>query len=269
MATKKPERSTIERLCTTARVVTAETGRWVADRHRHTQKIATRSKSLGDYVTQIDLRAEQRLARALRERHPDHGFLGEETGAADPDADFGWVVDPIDGTSNFANSLRSFGVAVACLHHGQPVAAALWCEPEGALYSAGLARGAFRNRSRIRMPRARIDASGLVGLQWFRGPRDLAYLPALLETGVRIRNFGASVIHLCDTAMGRLDANIQEQGKIWDIAAGGLIVTEAGGRFTDWNGRNLFPFRNLDGSTHYPNMAATAAAITRLRKILP
>ncbi len=212
-------------------------------------------KGLGDFVTAVDVRTEAWLRRALTRLLPEAGFLGEESAPRELDRPLLWVVDPIDGTSNFARELHHFAVAVALLHRGQPVLAAIHCAPENATYDAVLGGGARRAGRRLRIPDGRLDDGAMLGCQWFRGQQRLAFLARLQRRGGRIRTLGSTVTQLADVACGRLDANVQEQGRIWDLAAAGLVVVEAGGRFTDWAGRAILPFRDLT-IEHTPSVAA-------------
>ena len=182
--------------------------------------------------------------------------------------DLVWVVDPIDGTSNFARGLPHHAVAVALLERGDPVLAVLHCEPEDAVYVALRGLGVRRNARRIRMPRRRLDESAVIGCQWHRGQQRLGFLARLQSRGNRVRTLGSTVTQLADVAMGRLDANVQEQGRIWDFAAAGLVVEEAGGRFTDWAGRRLFPLRNLAATGHCRSLAAGPAVHRQLLALL-
>lgn len=225
-------------------------------------------KGEGDFVTAVDHRAERRMRRFLRERHPEHGFLGEEGGGERLDAEYVWVVDPIDGTSNFGRGLASFAISVACVRKGQPVAAALVCWPEGATYSAALGRGARRNGRRLVIPRGRSDDGAILGVQWIRGAVEVPFLGRLLATGARIRVLGSTVVQYCEVARGSLDANVQEQGRIWDLAACGLVATEAGAALTDFAGRPLLPFPNLSGEAHYPSVVGSAPVVRRLVRAL-
>lgn len=223
-------------------------------------------KGVGDFVTTVDVRSEAKLRRALSRWLPAAGFLGEESTPADLGHDWLWVVDPIDGTSNFSRGLPHFAVSVALLYQGNPVLGVVHCAPEEALYIAKKDCGVRRNGKAITMPKGRLDDGAILGCQWFRGQQDLGFLAQLQQRGGRIRTLGSSVTQLVDTAMGRLDANIQEQGRIWDIAAAGLVVEEAGGRFTDWSGRRVFPFRDLTVE-HTPTVAASSpvhAGVLRL-----
>lgn len=221
------------------------TGATVRRAQRRVGARNARRKGVGDFVTDVDVRAERSLRRSLVRLLPDAGFLGEETDPSDLDRDLLWVVDPIDGTSNFASGLPHFAVSVALLHRGQPILAALWAEPAGALFTARLGAGARRDGRRLHCPAGAIDDSGMIGCQWFRGQGDLGFVADLQRGGSRIRTFGSTVTQLLDVAQGRLDANVQEQGRIWDFAAAGLVVTESGGRFTTWAGSNVFPIRDL------------------------
>src|SRR5262245_48795538 len=132
-----------------------------------------RRKGDGDFVTAIDLKCERLLRQRLLAAVPAAGFVGEETAVVGVDREAVWIVDPIDGTSNFANGLPHWAVAVALLWRGRPVVAATWCEPERVLYSAVAGRGAFAGSRRLRARRGRWDDGAIAGCQWFRGQQDL------------------------------------------------------------------------------------------------
>ena len=113
-----------------------------------------------------------------------------------------------------------------------------------------------------------MNDSAILGVQWHRGARELPYLGGLLSTGTRIRNLGCTVVQLCDVATGRLDGNVQEQGRLWDFAAAALLVTEAGGRFTSWTGHDIFPLANLGSVGHLPSVAAHPSIHGQLCELL-
>lgn len=228
---------------------------------------AIRRKGLGDFVTLVDVRAERQLRAALAKALPEAGFLGEESKPCGLDREWVWVVDPIDGTSNFARGLPHFAVAVALLWRGQPVLACLHCAPEGSTYTAVSGAGAHRDGRRIHIPAGRLDDGAVFGCQWQRDRQHYDFLARLQRRGGRIRTFGSTVVQLADVAMGRLDGNVQEQGRVWDVAAAGLLVLEAGGRFTDWTGRPVFPLPDLDIG-HIPTVAAPANIHRRLLALL-
>jgi myo-inositol-1(or 4)-monophosphatase len=233
-----------------------EVGSMVMAKISQSELIRPERKAEGDFVTQVDRQAETDLRAILLDRFPDHGFLGEESGGYRLDAEYVWVVDPIDGTSNFAAGLPHFAVSIACLQAGAPLVAAVHCAPERITYSAVRDLGAWCGAKTLEAPTASLDDASILGVQWFRGPNQLGFLPGLVASGARVRVMGSSVTQLCDVAKGQLQANIQEQGRIWDIAAAGLIAAEAGVVLSNWQGRPIFPFPDLSGERHYPSLAA-------------
>jgi myo-inositol-1(or 4)-monophosphatase len=263
---KRPNPTQIRAILKTAKMAASEIGSYISRKHRDSGQTMQR-KGQGDFVTAIDLAAERKLRLLLRSSHPEHGILGEELPPHQPEAEFTWILDPIDGTSNFGRGLPTYAVSVACMHQGSPLAAAVHCLPEAATYSAALDLGAFRERRRLQLERSRLSDAAILGVQWHRGKNPLGYLEALTATGTRVRNLGCTVAQLCDVAAGRLDGNIQEQGKIWDFAAAALIVTEAGGTFTDWQGKAIFPTK-FDATRHYPSIAAPPGIHSSLCKLL-
>jgi myo-inositol-1(or 4)-monophosphatase len=255
-------------LARTARTLAAAVGAYVARAQR--RHGGARRKGVGDFVTRIDLAAEERLRRALRRAHPDHGFLGEETGAERPDAELCWVVDPIDGTSNYAHGLRDFAVSIACLWRGQPMAAAVACGPGLDVYAAAHGLGARTAGRRLALGPARLDDAALVGVQWHRGSAArLDFVASLIGTGARLRVLGSTVVQMCAVADGRLHANVQQQGRLWDYAAAALIVTEAGGVVSDWAGQPVFPVGDVLGGGHVSTIAAGRAVHRRLLRLRP
>lgn len=246
-----------EALLATATSAVADVARSiVAQRRASRGALELERKGEGDFVTALDHRAERELRARLLGAFPDHGFLGEETGCTRGRSEPVWVVDPIDGTSNFAQGLPAFAVSVACVVGGMPEVAAVHVFPEGATYSAVRGRGAWRDGERLVTPAATLSDASIVGVQWFRGEFDAAFLRPLLLCGARIRVLGSTVVQLCDVAAGRLHANAQLQGRVWDIAACGLIAMEAGARVTDLSGRARFPFADLSAERHHPTLVA-------------
>ena len=245
----------------------AEAGRRVRARSSGLRRADVRRKGPGDFVTAVDLAIERWLRSELGAMLPGAGFLGEETTSAGLEQGLVWCVDPIDGTSNFAHGLTQYAVAIALLHRRRPVVAAVWVAPQGDVLAAAAGCGATRNGRVLRIPVGRADDAAIHGAQWFRGTGDLRFLAALQADGARIRTFGSTVVQLMDVACGRLDANVQQQGRIWDVAAPGLILVEAGGKFTDWGGKPVFPFPSLQVE-HTATLAASAPVHRALRSAL-
>lgn len=247
--------------------ITATIARRIVAAQRRLRPSDVRRKGVGDFVTSVDVACERTLRTALRRLHPEAGFLGEETPSMALDRDWVWVVDPIDGTSNFSRGLPHFAVSVALLFRGQPILACIHCSPENASYTAVQGRGARREGRTIGVHRTLPTDAWIVGCQWHRGQQDLGFVAAVQRGGGRVRTFGCTVAQLADVASGRLDGNVQQQGRVWDIAAAGLLVEEAGGRFTDWRGEPVFPFASLDIG-HTATIAAGPATHRRLVRCL-
>lgn len=239
-------------------------GRWLARERVRRRSVGKRSKALGDPVTALDLAGEARLREAIARRWPEHGFLGEESGSHATERSLVWIVDPIDGTANFAAGLQPWGVSVACLLAGQPVVGAVHCQPEGVTVHAARGRGAFLGRHRLTIAEPELGADAILSLNWFRGAEQIRFVQRLVDTGARVRVHGCTVVQMVDVVRGRMAANIQEQGKVWDLAAAGLIVLEAGGVVLDWRGRALFPWPAERWDEHRASLAAAPAAARAL-----
>jgi myo-inositol-1(or 4)-monophosphatase len=180
-----------------------------------------------DPVTDADLAVEKRIFAAIAARYPDHGFFGEECGFVSAARPFTWVVDPIDGTGNFAVGLPLFAVSIALLYEGAPVAAAAFSALERATYRAHRGGGTWKGARRVLLEEIPVPASPIVGLQPRRGMRP--YLPGLLARVGKIRRFGSAVLHLLAVASGGFHASLDERARCHDLAAASLIVREAGG----------------------------------------
>lgn len=205
-------------------------------------------------MTAADLRCEDLLRRRLRHALPDAGFLGEERASNGLSKPLVWVVDPIDGTSNFAVGIQHWAVSVALLHEGVPVCAAIWSQLDSALFSAVAGEGARRNGRRLAIPRASWDDGSVVGCQWPCGEAT-PLVRVVQSDGARVRVYGSTVLQLLDVALGRLDGNVQSQGRLWDLAAASLVLKEVGALVTDWRGRPVFPGAGLDRG-HHPSVVA-------------
>jgi myo-inositol-1(or 4)-monophosphatase len=208
---------------------------------------AVRLKSAKDPVTEVDAAAERCIRRFLRRRFPRIGFLGEEGGAAEgPDGR--WIVDPLDGTIGFVAGLPVFSVLIALERRGALESSVTYVPRLGESFVAERGRGAWLNGRRISVSRRRRLAETVVAL-WHDdsvwGNRSLRERIAALALRVRnVQTFGAGFA-LASVAAGRLEGYWEQSAKAWDIAAGALLVQEAGGRVTDGFGQPL----NLNQST--------------------
>ncbi len=198
-----------------------------------------REKGPGDFVTDTDTASEHAVRESLLRAAPEIAFFGEESGGER--ADIGWFVDPLDGTTNFVHGLPAIGVSIGLVAYGEPVVAVVDAPLLGEVYSARHGGGAFRNGERLgvsqRNPAQAVCATGFP----FRAKatRLDGYLPVLeraLRTFEDLRRVGAASMDLAWTAAGVFDGYFELALGTWDVAAGALLVREAGGVVTDWAG---------------------------------
>jgi myo-inositol-1(or 4)-monophosphatase len=207
-----------------------------------------RFKGERDIVTDADEAAQQLIAEVIRERYPHHAFLGEE-GAHAVDlrsATPTWIVDPLDGTTNYARRFPSFCVSVALAEAGEPSVGAIYDPARHETFYAARGQGAFLQHGRSGPARLSVSATGdladaLVGVDWARDPALRAQTVAALgrvATACRtVRATGSAALGLVYVAAGWQDAYYHLSLMPWDVAAGALIIREAGGTLTDLSGQ--------------------------------
>ena len=207
-------------------------------------KLTVRSKRHNDFVSEVDHAAEEAILGVLRDAYPSHGFLAEESGEKNSRADYVWVIDPLDGTTNFLHGLPQYCVSIALLHKSVPQQAVIFDPNRNELFTATKGSGAFLNDRRIRVSRIdRLDGA-LVGTGFpFREvEKNLERYMAMFRTIMRgtagIRRAGAAALDLAWVAAGRMDAFWEIGLSPWDMAAGALLVREAGGLVGDFDGED-------------------------------
>lgn len=210
-----------------------------------------------DFVSEVDRQAEAEIVRELRRAYPEHAILGEETGASGKaGARFTWAVDPLDGTHNYLRGIPHFAVSIAQLDRGEPVHAVILDPLRNEIYTASKGDGAFLNDRRIRVnKRETLDGAMLCTGFPYRERRhldaQLGMTRELLKRAEDIRRTGSAALDLAWTANGRLDGYFETGLKLWDMAAGCLLVREAGGRYCDLTGRDGLPESgNLIAANH-------------------
>jgi myo-inositol-1(or 4)-monophosphatase len=203
--------------------------------------LGVRAKSRNDFVTEIDQLAERDIIETIRRTHPDHGFLGEESGRSGGD-EFVWIIDPLDGTTNFVHGFPTFAVSLACEYRGRLEHAVVYDPMRQELFTASRGDGAQLDGRRIRVSKQLELEGALVatGFPYRANARwideYLAMLKAVMQQTAGIRRPGAAALDLAYVAAGRVDGFWEIGLNAWDTAAGTLLITEAGGRIGTLSG---------------------------------
>jgi myo-inositol-1(or 4)-monophosphatase len=199
-------------------------------------------KAPADFVSAADLKAEQTIFEALEKARPGYSFLGEERGLIEgTDKTHTWIVDPLDGTTNFLHAIPHFAINIALQREGAVVAAVTYNPITNELFWAEKGKGCYVNDKRLRVAaRTRLDESVLAtGIPYLGHGQHARFLKELHQISQRVagvRRFGSAALDLAYVAAGRFDGFWERDLKAWDLAAGLLLVTEAGGRVTDAEG---------------------------------
>lgn len=206
------------------------------------ENVRVENKSANDFVTSADLAAEQEIIRVLEQAFPRHAILTEEAGRIGPDSsEFCWIVDPIDGTTNFIHAIPQYAVSIALKYRDDVVAGVVYDVAKNELFTAARGEGAFLDNRRIRVSTTKDLSRSLIGTGFpFRADDDVeAYMKKFALVTKRtagIRRPGSAALDLAWVACGRYDGFWESGLKSWDVAAGGLLVSEAGGLITDLRG---------------------------------
>ena len=222
-------------------------GRALVKDFREVENLQVSSKGPGDFVSKADREAERIIKEELRGARPSYGWLGEETGEeAGEDPTRRWIVDPLDGTTNFLHGLPHWAVSIALEHKGEVVAGVVFDAAKDELYYAEKGLGAFMNETRLRVSgrRSMIEAIFATGVP-FGGrstlPATLQDLARLMPACAGVRRFGSAALDLAYVAAGRYEGYWERGINAWDIAAGLILVKEAGGFYGPVReGRDIF-----------------------------
>ena len=204
--------------------------------------LAIHTKDRNDFVTEVDRQAEQEIIYILRKAFPGHGILAEESGVQEGN-DYQWIIDPLDGTTNFLHGFPQFAVSIAMRHKGRMEHGVIYDPLRQELFTATRGGGAMLNDQRIRVTKRKTLEGSLLGTGFpFKSQQHLdAYLDmfrALFPQTAGIRRAGSAALDLAYVASGRLDGFWEIGLSIWDMAAGVLLIQEAGGLSSDFTGGN-------------------------------
>lgn len=232
-------------LLSTAKDAAQIGGKIILDGFRGLKKNQVRIKGSGDWVTDLDHRSEAAIIRRIRKSFPDHSIQAEESGVGGGDSEVRWFIDPLDGTTNYVHGIPLFCVSVAAAVDGVTVAGVVLDPVHDEMFWAVKGGGAFRNRSRISVSdkKSLSECFFASGFPWRSKQYLRPYLDSfeeLFDASAGIRRMGSAAIDLAYTACGRYDGFWEMKLKPWDVAAGVLIVREAGGIVSDFRGGQNF-----------------------------
>jgi myo-inositol-1(or 4)-monophosphatase len=210
---------------------------------RNLDILAVREKAANDFVSEVDREAEHAIISTLHEAYPGHAILAEESGASAGTAasEYQWVIDPLDGTTNYLHGFPHYCVAIALEHRGVVTQAVIYDPARNDLYTASRGRGAYLNETRLRVSKRQNLKTGLIatGFPFKEFAHIDAYMGMLrdmMKGSCGVRRTGSACLDLAYVAAGRLDGFWEMGLSRWDMAAGSLLITEAGGLVGDLEG---------------------------------
>ncbi|BCV50147.1 MULTISPECIES: inositol-1-monophosphatase [Shewanella] len=246
-------------------------GQTIMRAYTELDRIEVDAKGVNDFVTSVDKEAEAAIIYQIRKSYPDHSIVGEENGEnRGTNQDYLWIVDPLDGTNNFVNGVPHFAVSIAMQYKGKTEVAVVYDPVRDELFSAVRGKGAKLNDFRIRVNNVSDLGASLVatGFPFKARQHTETYMKLFGETFslcADLRRAGSAALDLAYVAAGRVDAFFELGLKPWDIAAGDLIVREAGGTVTDFSGGHNYL---LSGHIVAGAPKATSLLVKRFRPLL-
>ena len=210
--------------------------------------IVSNKEGINNLVTEADHASEKAILDVIYKEFPDHHILSEEAGEIIQDSNYKWIIDPIDGTVNFAHSIPLCCVSIAVEYKGEIILASVYNPIMNELFFAEKGKGATLNDKPIRVSKKQnvVNACLVTGFPYTyldmpNGP--LQIFEKLIRKGIPVRRLGSAATDLCWVAAGRFDGFYEHKLQAWDSAGGYLIVEEAGGKVTDFNGSKFSPYQ--------------------------
>lgn len=245
-----------------------EAGRLLRDALEREHRIGYKEGAY-NIVTEMDLLAEKTIIEMIRMAHPDHAFLAEESGAAAQQSEYRWIIDPLDGTVNYAHGLPIFCVSIALEVRGVVELGVIYGPMMDELYTAERGRGAYRNGERIRVSTQDDFTKSLLVTGFPYNAKEnphhcLDHFINFVKEGRPIRRLGSAALDLAYVACGRFDGFWEATLNPWDVAAGALLLTEAGGKITSLQGE---PWTIYEPSLLATNRLIHTAMLAILGKI--
>ncbi len=216
-----------------------------------TERLQITEKGNRDFATEVDQAAEQAIIEVLLNAYPDHAILAEESGASNnlnDESEYVWIIDPIDGTTNFIHGNPYYCVSIALQFRGLITQAVIFDPTRNDLYTATKGAGAFLNDKRLRVTKLDRLSAAMIATGFANRPAQTLdqYMQMerlLYEKAQTVRNLGSAALDLANLAAGRFDGFCLKGLKPWDIAAGSLLVSESGGIVTDFRGESDYLYK--------------------------
>jgi myo-inositol-1(or 4)-monophosphatase len=211
---------------------------------RNLDIVAVQEKAANDFVSEVDREAEAAIINTLHESYPKHSILAEESGASG-DSEFRWIIDPLDGTTNYLHGFPQYSISIALMHKGIVTQAVIYDPGRNDLFTASRGSGAYLNDQRMRVSKRPELKAALIGTGFPFNQMDhletyLATLRHMMKNSCGVRRAGSAALDLAYVAAGRLDGFWEFGLGPWDIAAGALLITEAGGLIGDLEGEDTY-----------------------------
>ena len=220
------------------------------------EKLQVSRKGPGDFVTKTDKKVEKIIIEELEKARPKYGFIAEESGERKNESEFNWVIDPIDGTSNFMHGIPHFAISIALEKNGE-VISGIVCDPiKNETFYAEKGRGAYLNNRRIRVS-SRKSLDEVIGLYGcppmikIDGNKFFDQIKKASSQIHKLRNYGSAALDFAYVAAGRADFAWYDHLNYWDYAAGKIILLEAGGTITDFAGKSFIKQKEIFISNSY------------------
>lgn len=236
-----------EALCLKTTEIAVEAGKYIINERSKLQKGDIQSKGMHDFVTYVDRTSEQMIIEKLSELLPESTFLAEESKDQSKQSGLMWIIDPLDGTTNFIHGLPLFTVSIALLHKDQLVLGVIYEPNLRECYYAWKEGGAWLNGSKIQVSQTALMTNSLLATgfpyyDYHHLDAFMEFLKFTVEETRGLRRLGSAALDLAWVACGRFEGFYEYGLSPWDVAAGACIVQEAGGKITDFMNRNNFLF---------------------------
>jgi myo-inositol-1(or 4)-monophosphatase len=205
-------------------------------------RVSAKGGNPRDLVTEVDVKIEAEFRKLIKNKFPGHLIIGEELGTPKiiPKDKLVWIIDPIDGTTNFIQGIPFCCISIALWNEQGPLVGVVYNPITNSLFHAVKNKGAYCNNQRICVSKSRSVSESFSAVSWGRGwEMGKRIMPFFIKNMRKVRTFGTAAMETCYVAQGSFDSFIQGRLSIWDIAAASLILTEAGGKATDWQGKPL------------------------------